>query len=66
MKLNLKPKTLMMFGLACLVLANITHFILRKNIGLSEDGSDFIFGAFMGLFFGIMVLFIVQSRKRST
>jgi hypothetical protein len=66
MKLNLKPKTLMMFGLVCLVLANVIHSVLRKKIGLSEDGSDFVFGALMGLFFGAVVLFLIQSRKRST
>ena len=65
MKLNLKPKALFMFGLACLVVANVSHFILTRDLGLTEDRSDFIFGAFMGLFFGAMILFLIQSRKRS-
>jgi hypothetical protein len=63
MKLNLKPRTLLMFGLICLVLANISHFILTRDLGFTGNGSDFVFGALMGLFIGAVILSLILRRK---
>jgi hypothetical protein len=54
-----------MFGLVCLVVANVSHTILTRTAVIGEDSSDFVFGCFMGLAFGALFLSVWLRRKKS-
>jgi len=54
-----------MFGLLCLVVANVSHTFLTRTAVIGEDSSDFVFGCFMGLAFGALFLSVWLRRKKS-
>ena len=64
MKPTFKPNGLFFLGLAALVLANVSHFILTREIVINKDTSDFVFGGLMGIAIAAMLLSIVVSKKK--
>ena len=54
-----------MVGLVCLVVANVSHAVLTRTAVIGEDSSDFVFGCFMGLAIGALLLSVWLRKKKS-
>ena len=58
-----RPDTkLVSLGMACLALANLSHWFLRNGT-VSEDLSDGMYGLGMGLAIGLVVLAFKRGKR---
>ena len=53
-------------GMACLALANVSHWWLQRSGAVSEDLGDGLFGLGMGVAIGVLVLAFRRGCARTS
>jgi len=59
-----KSQPLMVVGMACLAVASVTNWYLRRHTGIGEDTVDFASGLLYGIAIGTLLLSIVRRAGR--